>query len=663
MTDNTKVQPNTVDSKSRPPEDVKKLENGPIENRSCTDILCCLLFLASIAVMVYLTIIAYTKGDVWRVLAAWDPDSRACGVGDYKDYKYIYFSIPCPDTTILKTYNICVDKCPITTGSTAVDSAGTAMKGLTNTNADYTTNSAYSGLSAACSSPSGTFFYYKSKGYFKRLCFPADDAILSSIKSSLSSVMNTEQITEWLSDVEEAWVMILISVGISFILGVIYMLFVRIFSGMIIWICIMAYFAGMVVLAVFLYGKTGMSSSDVSDSSTSLDMTSNPKQSTSDNKTSYKVIFWIVIGVIAVSLIGLCCLYRNIKLAIAVIKTATVYVVDVPLVMFVPIFFTIITAGWWAFWIVTILNLYSHGFMYKSSNGPWASIDHKYDSSHASRYVPVPDSSEVDKDYRWNCWYFLFGGLWINAFIGATCQFVLASTACIWYFNKQSGLHKPISRSIYRAFRYHFGSIAFGSLILALVQLIRIVLEYINKQMKNSGAKKNKLVSCIVNCLRCYMACFERFIRFLNRQAYIQIALSGRNFCSACKEAIRLVWSNAARVALVQGLGAVFIFLGKIFIVCATVLTSYLVLTRYSYYKENISNPILPCIIIGIISYVIAVIFMSVYGLAIDAILMCFLYDEEMAKGNNNQKPKHCPPTLEEFFKNNEAKKLSLIHI
>ena len=73
MTDNTKVQPNTVDSKSRPPEDVKKLENGPIENRSCTDILCCLLFLASIAVMVYLTIIAYTKGDVWRVLAAWDP--------------------------------------------------------------------------------------------------------------------------------------------------------------------------------------------------------------------------------------------------------------------------------------------------------------------------------------------------------------------------------------------------------------------------------------------------------------------------------------------------------------------------------------------------------------------------------------------------------------
>lgn len=132
------------------------------------------------------------------------------------------------------------------------------------------------------------------------------------------------------------------------------------------------------------------------------------------------------------------------------------------------------------------------------------------------------------------------------------------------------------------------------------------------------------------------MACFERFIRFLNRQAYIQIALSGRNFCSAAKEAIRVLWANAARVTIINGLGAVFIFLGKLFMVIATVLAAYLVLTRYEYYKENVSNPILPCIIIGVIAYVISVVFMSVYGLAIDSILMCFLYDEEMAKGQGN---------------------------
>lgn len=41
--------------------------------------------------------------------------------------------------------------------------------------------------------------------------------------------------------------------------------------------------------------------------------------------------------------------------------------------------------------------------------------------------------------------------------------------------------------------------------------------------------------------------------------------------------------------------------------------------------------------------------------MAIDAILMCFLYDEEMNKGKGA--PKHCPDLLREFFEENEPKK------
>lgn len=51
------------------------------------------------------------------------------------------------------------------------------------------------------------------------------------------------------------------------------------------------------------------------------------------------------------------------------------------------------------------------------------------------------------------------------------------------------------------------------------------------------------------------------------------------------------------RVSVLNGIGSIFIFIGKIFIVCATVMVSYIVLTRYSYYKLNITNPILPCIV------------------------------------------------------------------
>jgi hypothetical protein len=46
--DPAKVSPDDQGSKEKP-EDLAKLENGPIddEERGCTDILCCLLFIAA----------------------------------------------------------------------------------------------------------------------------------------------------------------------------------------------------------------------------------------------------------------------------------------------------------------------------------------------------------------------------------------------------------------------------------------------------------------------------------------------------------------------------------------------------------------------------------------------------------------------------------------
>jgi len=78
-------------------------------------------------------------------------------------------------------------------------------------------------------------------------------------------------------------------------------------------------------------------------------------------------------------------------------------------------------------------------------------------------------------------WYFIFGGLWKNAFLEALCQFILASSVCIWYFSGGQKAHRPIGRSLHKAWRYHLGSLAFGSLILAIVQFIRLILAYVTE--------------------------------------------------------------------------------------------------------------------------------------------------------------------------------------
>jgi hypothetical protein len=62
-------------------------------------------------------------------------------------------------------------------------------------------------------------------------------------------------------------------------------------------------------------------------------------------------------------------------------------------------------------------------------------------------------------------------GFWTAALIEALCEFILASSCAIWYFTKGTGqqVFSPVLSSLKRAIIYHFGSLAFGSLILAIV--------------------------------------------------------------------------------------------------------------------------------------------------------------------------------------------------
>lgn len=112
------------------------------------------------------------------------------------------------------------------------------------------------------------------------------------------------------------------------------------------------------------------------------------------------------------------------------------------------------------------------------------------------------------------------------------------------------------------------------------------MLEYIRYQTEKVAGSENKAVKCLLRCLSCLMACFERFIRFLNYNAYIMIALTGKNFCSAAKSAFETVWANSMRFALVNGIGGAFIFVGKVCISIVTLMIFYYVITGLDYYKE-----------------------------------------------------------------------------
>jgi choline transporter-like protein 2/4/5 len=81
------------------------MNGGPVENRGCTDILFCILFILSSFVLVYIASYGLANGDPNKLTYAYDPNGYGCGESsvyetlnsvkyDYKEYKYLYFVAP-----------------------------------------------------------------------------------------------------------------------------------------------------------------------------------------------------------------------------------------------------------------------------------------------------------------------------------------------------------------------------------------------------------------------------------------------------------------------------------------------------------------------------------------------------------------------------------------
>merc|ERR1712232_1477779 len=230
-----------------------------------------------------------------------------------------------------------------------------------------------------------------------------------------------------------------------------------------------------------------------------------------------------------------------------------------------------------------------------------------------------------------------FQYLWQNALLIAIGQCVIAMATGFWFLAKKDENRDTeghgrgglvVKRAVGTVFRYHIGSLAFGAFILALVQLIRYILKYFEKQAQ---AQKNKIMVLVLKVLQCCMWCFEQCIKFLNKNAYIQIALMGTNFCTSAKNAFYLILRNFIRFGVVAMLGTVIKYLGMFAITVATVVLGYYIFVA----MHPDSPPIIPMALYLFVGYVVAKLYITVFQLAVDTILQCFIIVEESGNGKD----------------------------
>jgi solute carrier family 44 protein 1 (choline transporter-like protein)/choline transporter-like protein 2/4/5 len=226
-------------------------------------------------------------------------------------------------------------------------------------------------------------------------------------------------------------------------------------------------------------------------------------------------------------------------------------------------------------------------------------------------------------DWRFAVSFFSF--LWNCEFLVALGQLIVAGACAVWFFapRGEKGKQRAVKTGIRMAFRYHMGSLAFGSLLIAMVQFVRYTLMYLEKQ---SAAAKNRVIVLAFKVIQCCLWCFEKCLKFSNKNAYIQIALVGKNFCTSAKAAFFLIFRNMARFGAVAMLGTIINYVGILFITAGSSVLGYFILKAL----HPDVTPVLPIAVYVVTAYIVSKLYMNVFSLAVDTMLQCFIATEEM---------------------------------
>uniref|UniRef100_A0AAQ5X9X2 Choline transporter-like protein n=1 Tax=Amphiprion ocellaris TaxID=80972 RepID=A0AAQ5X9X2_AMPOC len=672
---------------------------GPIHNRGCTDILCCILFILALLGYFAVGILAWSQGDPRKVIYPTDSRGQFCGQAgtplEKKPLLFYFNILKCASPLVLlefqcPTTQLCVESCP--------DRHLTLVKAKLGNKEDreYYQKFCKEGVDFAALSPPELLrdglcpaMLMPSKPFTRR-CLPAlgtmkggvvvvgnettfdagqgvsinASEVLEASKKSNVVVEARQVAMRIFEDYTQSWYWILLGLVIAMIVSLIFIVLLRFLAGVMVWVMIV------LVILVIGYGifhcymeyasLKGEPGADVTIRDLGLQTDFSVYLQIRQTWLAFMIILAIVEVIIILLLIFL---RKRILIAIALIKEASRAVGHVMSSLFYPLLTFALLAVVIAYWAITAVFLStSNEQVYKVFNNSECPFSRDTSISHLAAFLLLsfqtfntsnasaqcPDAECLFAFYGGETVYhrylilfqfynvFLF--FWCANFVTALGQVTLsgAFASYYWAFKKPDDIPAyPIFSSLGRALRYHAGSLAFGSLILSLVQVIRVLLEYLDHKLKGA---QNKFAKFLLSCMKCCFWCLEKCIKFLNRNAYIMIAIYGKNFCTSARDAFFLLMRNIVRVAVLDKVTDFLLFLGKLLIVGIVGIFSFFFFSGRIKAVEEAAPSLnyywVPILTVVVGSYLIAHGFFSVYAMCVDTLFLCFLEDLERNDGS-----------------------------
>ncbi|KAG9343953.1 hypothetical protein JZ751_013342 [Albula glossodonta] len=392
---------------------------GPIHNRGCTDIICCILFILAILGYFAVGILAWSQGDPRKVIYPTDSRGQFCGQAgtplEKKPFLFYFNIIKCASPLVLlefqcPTTQICVEKCP--------SQYMTLLKAHALKNEEFNTYKSY------CKDDVDI-----SKLVITRRCLPAlgkkdgavvvgnltifDDGFGTSSKADdflegakkANVVVEARQVAMRIfEDYTQSWYWILTGLVLAMIISLIFIVLLRFLAGIMVWV--------MIVLVILVIG--------------------------------YVIILCILEVIIILLLIFL---RKRILIAIALIKEASRAIGHVMSSLFYPLLTFALLALVIAYWGITAVypSTFNTSKEYKECPGSQCMFAFYGGETYYHKYLIALQFYNV----------FLF--FWCANFVTALGQMTLAGAfaSYYWAFKKPDDMPAfPIFSALGRALRY-----------------------------------------------------------------------------------------------------------------------------------------------------------------------------------------------------------------
>jgi hypothetical protein len=468
----------------------------------------------------------------------------------------------------------------------------------------------------------------------------ASQAMLSSVADAVGGIFEVASAL-----IDSMDIIIGLGIGAPVALAFIYMIFLYKFAHVVIWTLLLLLVVVELVATFICFAKSGMAFDGVSADSlmesgksagnvTVPDAATEALASVNDGSTwAYTAGFWVLLLATLITILTIILSRRKIKICAAIVKEATTVFKDMPFMMLFPTWGVVAQCGLVVWFVLGLMLLYTvKAEAFDSYLGALPNATFAPGGVAAAPTVdPIGGLRDMHGDENLMMLMVvihIYGFFTLVQWVQCMSFLSMSGATGWWYYfahdNDDSTPHYrfPLVNSVAVQFTFHMGSAAFAAFILALFDLVRTIVAYVEYQMKDKVGN-NVMVWLAFKVITCCINCLKKTVEIITMYGLVFVSVNGNSFCWACKRTFGFFVSNAGQVAI----NSLVVFVIRMLAI-GTAPLGCAILGFWICDANGLTNPMYPAIFIFIAALVMTISCMSVFECVITTVFVCSFEDK-----------------------------------